>query len=159
MGAKGMKKTMQAAALALGLAAGSLGFGLAAYAQDDNARVYDNGPVWRVSAIEVKPGMFNTYLKYLSTNWRAIQEAEKKTGDVLSYKILAADSVRDHEPDLFLMVEYKNMAVFDRSLKDQDAETAAVFGSLAKARDSSISREAMRTPRGQVLLRELKFTN
>jgi hypothetical protein len=153
-----MKKTLQAAALALGLAAGSLGIGLAAHAQTTE-RVYDNGPVWRVSSIEVKPGMFNTYMKYLSTSWRAIQEADMKRGDVLSYKILAADSVRDHEPDLFLMVEYRNMAVFDRSLKDQDAQTSAVFGSLGKAQESAIGREAMRTTRGQLLLRELKFTN
>jgi hypothetical protein len=153
-----MMKTMLAAALALGLAAGSLAGGLAAQAQSVE-RVYDEGPVWRVSAIETKPGMFNTYLKYLSTSWRAIQEADMKKGDVLSYKILRVDAARDHEPDLYLMVEYKNMAVFDQSLKDSDAQTAQVFGSLAKAQEMAVTRESMRETRGQTLLRELKFMN
>jgi hypothetical protein len=152
-----MKRTIAAAALACALASSSLMGGLA---QAQTAeRVYDQGTVWRVSRVETKPGMFDAYLKYLSTSWRAIQEAGIKKGDIVSYKILEVDSARDNEPDLVLMVEYKNMAVFDRSLKDIDAQTAAVFGSVAKAQESSISREAMRTTHGQVLLRELKFTN
>jgi len=153
-----MKKMIAAAALACALATTSLAGGLAAHAQTAE-RVYDQGPVWRVSAVETKPGMFNTYMKYLSTSWRAIQEAQMKTGDVLSYKILTVDAVRDHEPDLYLMIEYKNMAVFDRALKDSDAQTTAVFGSLDKAQAMAVTRESMRETRGQLLLRELKFTN
>jgi hypothetical protein len=153
-----MKRAIAAAALACALATSSLLGGTVAQAQTAE-RVYDEGPVWRVSAVEVKPGMFNTYMKYLSTSWRAIQEAGKKSGDVLSYKILRVDAARDHEPDLYLMVEYKNMAVFDQSLKEADAQTAAVFGSVAKAQEMAVTRESMRTTRGQTLLRELKFTN
>lgn len=153
-----MNRILLSALLAFGLVATGLTSGLAAHAQAVE-RVYDLGPVWRVSAVEVKPGMFNAYMKYLSENWRAIQEAGKKRGDVLSYKILRVDSARDHEPDLYLMVEYKNMAVFDESMKDSDAQTTAVFGSIAKAQDMAVTRETMRSARGQTLLRELKFTN
>ena len=153
-----MKTMFAAAALACALATTSLTGGLAAQAQTAE-RVYDEGPVWRVSAVETKPGMFNTYMKYLSTSWRAIQEAQMKTGDVLSYRILRADAPRDHEPDLYLLIEYKNMAVFDRALKDSDAQTAAVFGSLEKAQSMAVTRESMREQRGQMLLRELKFMN
>jgi hypothetical protein len=154
-----MRKTWQAAGLALVLAFGGVAGGLCAAQAQGTERVYDEGPVWRVSAVEVKPGMFNTYLKYLSGSWRAIQEAQKKTGDVLSYKVLRVDAARDHEPDLYLMVEYRNMAVFDQSLKDSDAQTAAVFGSVAKAQEMAVTRESMRETRGSMLLRELKFTN
>jgi hypothetical protein len=153
-----MKKMIAAAALACALASSSLMGGVAAQAQTAE-RVYDEGPVWRISAVEVKPGMFNTYMKYLSTSWRAIQEADMKKGDVLSYRVLRVDAARDHEPDLYLMIEYKNMAVFDQSLKDSDAQTAAVFGSLEKAQAMAITREQMRETRGSMLLRELKFTN
>jgi len=153
-----MNRILLSVALAFGLVSTGLTGGLAAHAQAVE-RVYDTGSVWRVSAIEVKPGMFNTYMKYLSENWRAIQETGKKRGDVLSYKILRVDAPRDHEPDLYLLVEYKNMAVFDESLKDTDAQTAAVFGSLAKAQEMAITRETMRNSRGQTLLRELKFIN
>ena len=153
-----MKKPLQAVVLACALASASLMGGLAAHAQAVE-RVYDEGSVWRVSSVEVKPGMFNTYMMYLSTSWRAIQEAGKQRGDVLSYKILRVDATRDHEPDLYLLVEYKNMAVFDESMKDSDAQTAAVFGSVAKAQEMAVTRETMRTGRGQMLLRELKFIN
>ena len=153
-----MNKTFRAAALACALASASLMGGVAAHAQSAE-RVYDQGTVWRVTAVEVKPGMFDTYMKYLSGAWRAIQEDGKKHGDIVSYRILTVDSPRDHEPDLYLMVEYKNMGVFDRSLKEADAQTAAVFGSTTKASEMAISREAMRSNRGQTLLRELKFMN
>ena len=153
-----MNKILLSVALAFGLVSSGLAGGLAANAQAVE-RVYDTGSVWRVSAVEVKPGMFRAYMKNLSTGWRAIQEAGKKRGDVLSYKVLRVDAARDHEPDLYLMVEYKNMAVFDESLKDADAQTAAVFGSVEKAQEMAVTREAMRTSRGQTLLRELKFTN
>jgi hypothetical protein len=122
-------------------------------------RGYESGTVWRVSKVETKPGMFDDYIKYLSGSWRAIQEAGEKTGDVVSYKVLVVDSPRDHEPNVVLMVEYRDMAVFDRSLKDTDAQTAAIFGSVAKAQASAVDRETLRSGRGQVLLRELKFTN
>jgi len=154
-----MNKTLRAAVWACALASTSLIGGLTAAQAQTAERVYDEGPVWRVSAVEVKPGMFNTYMKYLSTSWRAIQEADKKKGDVLSYRILRVDAARDHEPDLYLLIEYKNMAVFDQSLKDSDAQTAAVFGSLAKAQEMAVTRESMRETRGSMLLRELKFIN
>ena len=129
-----MNKTFRAAALACALASARPdGRDGRAHAQSAE-RVYDQGTVWRVTAVEVKPGMFDTYMESTCRRLAGrIQEDGKKHGDIVSYRILTVDLLRDHEPDLYLMVEYKNMAVFDRSLKDADAETAAVFGSVAKA--------------------------
>ena len=142
------------AALGVAVAFGSM----TGVAQAQSAeRVYDNGSVWNVSFIETKPGMFDEYMAYLNGPWRSIQEAGKKDGDVLSYRILAIGAPRDHEPNLVLMVEYKNMAVFDRSLAETDRQTAGVFGSAQKAVQSQISREAMRSARGGFQARELKF--
>lgn len=140
------------------VAASMLFGGLAAPAQAQTAaRVYDNGSVWQISHIQTKPGMFDEYMAYLNGPWRASQEAGKKDGDILSYKILAVSAPRDGEADLLLMIEYKNMAVFDRSQADADKQTAAIFGSTQKASQGQIAREAMRTPRGGLLARELKF--
>lgn len=151
-----MKTIFAAAAAALVMAAAPLLTATAASAQEAE-RVYDNGTVWTISQIETKPGMFDDYMKYVSSTWRQIQESDKKAGYVLSYKVLAVDSPRDHEPDVILMVEYKNMAAFDRSLADQDAATAAAFGSTVKANQSSITREQMRVLRGTQTAREMKF--
>ena len=150
-----MLRSLTASALALALAT-SVVAGPAAHAQNAE-RVYDQGSVWQISYIETKPGMFDDYMKYLSTSWRTIQEEQKKKGDVLSYKVLAVDSPRDHEPDVILMVEYKNMAVFDQPLAEGEAMTAKVFGSLPKSNQAAISRESVRTLRGGFGAREMFF--
>ena len=128
----------------------------AAYAQTAQ-RVYDNGTVWAVSYIETKPGMFDDYMSYLNSSWKQSQELAKKAGDVVSYKVLAVDNPRDHEPDVILLVEFKNMAVFDRALDDLDKQTTTVFGSPVKANQASVSREQIRVLRGSLLTREVKF--
>ncbi|MEJ1931787.1 hypothetical protein WDZ92_16230 [Nostoc sp. NIES-2111] len=149
-----MRKLAGAAMMAGVLATGAM----AGAAQAQTApRVYEGGSVWRVSYIETKPGMFDEYLAYLNTAWRQQNENGMKSGDVLSYKILAVDSARDNEPDLILMIEYKNMAVFDASMAEQDKRISSVFGSTQKAAQNAVSRETMRVQRGSVLVRELKF--
>jgi hypothetical protein len=120
-------------------------------------RVYDNGPVWVISYVETKPGMFDDYMAYLSTKWREVNEADKKAGVVLDYKVLAVDSPRDHEPDVILMIQFKNMAVFDRPLAEMEATSAKAFGSVVKSNQAFASRESMRTNRGGLTTREVLF--
>src|SRR5687768_4471261 len=105
-----MRKFTLAAIMA---ATAVLGGGAVAFAQSA-ARVY-NGPVWELSYIETEPGRFDDYAAYLNQGWRASLEEAKKTGDVLDYKVLAVANPRDDEPDVMLLIKYKNMAVFDRS--------------------------------------------
>ncbi len=127
-------------------------------AQAQNAaRTYDLGPVWQVSYIETKPGMFDDYMAYLNSTWRNIQEMDKKKGDVLDYRVLAVETPRDGEPDVILLIEYKNMAVFDRSLDEGDAVMTTAFGSVPKSNQAAVSRESIRVLRGGLTARELKF--
>lgn len=127
-------------------------------AQAQNAaRTYDLGPVWQVSYIETKPGMFDDYMAYLNSTWRNIQEMDKKRGDVLDYRVLAVETPRDGEPDVILLIEYKNMAVFDRSLDEGDAVMATAFGSVPKSNQAAVSRESIRVLRGGLTAREMKF--
>ena len=148
-----MKMLLRAAALAAGLTLGASG---AAQAQTAE-RVYDNGPVWVISYIETKTGMFDDYMAYLSTKWREVNEADKKAGVVLDYKVLAVDSPRDHEADVILMIQFKNMAVFDRPLAEMEATSAKAFGSVVKSNQAFASRESMRTNRGGLTTREVVF--
>ena len=150
-----MMRTCAAAALALAMSASGI-FGGLAHAQTAE-RTYDNGPVWTISQIETKPGMFDDYMKYVSTNYRQTMEAGMKAGRVLAWKVLSVDSARDHEPDVILMVEFKNMAAFDVSLSEQEAITASVFGSVVKSNQAYANREALRTLRGSLTARELVF--
>lgn len=137
-----------ATAIAIGCAAG------AAQAQTAE-RTYDNGPVWTVGYIETKPGMFDDYMAYLNGPYRALQEAGKKRGDILAYHVLQVDSPREHEADVILLVEFKNMGVLDRSLNELDKDTAAAFGSVVKSNQAAVKREEIRVLRGGVTAREL----
>lgn len=148
-----MGNRLRTAALALGM---SLCGALAAQGQTAE-RVYDNGPVWVISYIETKPGMFDDYMAYLSTKWRDVNEADKRAGYVLDYKVLSLADTRDHEADVMLMIEYKNMAAFDRPLAESEATSAKVFGSVVKSNQAFASRESMRTNRGNVIAREVRF--
>jgi hypothetical protein len=132
-------------------------FAAAAASAQTAERVYDNGPVWVISYVETKPGMFDDYMAYLSTKWREVNEAERKAGVVLDYKVLAVDSPRDHEPDVILMIQYKNMAAFDRPLAEMEATSAKAFGSVVKSNQAFASRESMRTNRGGLTTREVVF--
>ncbi len=129
---------------------------LAGAAQSQTAdRTYENGPVWTIGYVETKPGMFDDYMAYINGPYRALQEAAKRRGEILEYHTLAVDSPRDHEPDVILLVEYRNMGVFDRSLADQEKDTQAVFGSSLKSSQSAVKREDIRILHGGVTAREL----
>ena len=148
-----MKTFFRAAALAAAVTFCGLG---AAQAQTAE-RVYDQGPVWVITWVETKPGMFDDYLAYIGSKWRELNETDKRAGRILDYKVLAVDSPRDHEPDVMLMIEYPNMAAFDRPLAESEATAAKVFGSVVKSNQAFASRETLRTNRGGVIARELKF--
>ena len=120
-------------------------------------RTYDYGPVWTVGYVETKPGMFDDYMAYLAGPWKVLQEAAKKRGDILEYHVLAVDSPREHESDVILLVEFKNMGVFDRSLAELDKDTNAAFGSNPASNKAAVKREEIRVLRGGVTARELKF--
>ena len=101
--------------------------------------------------------MFNAYLKNLSQVWRGFLEEQKKSGDVISYKMLSVQNTRDGEPDLMLMVEFKNMAVFDRGVEWFEEMSAKIMGSLDDMQSDNIERGKLRTIRGSVLGREIHF--
>ena len=147
---KTLKSAVIVAAILFGCAAGA--------AQSQTAeRTYDNGPVWTIGYVETKPGMFDDYMAYVAGPWKMLQEAGKKRGDVLDYKILAVDSPREHESDVILLVEYKNMGVFDRSLAELDKDTNAAFGSNPASNKAAVARESLRILHGGVTARELKL--
>lgn len=124
-------------------------------ASQDEARHYDNGPVWDFSMILTKPGHFDDYMKFVATTWKAEQEALKAKGVVLDYKVFTPVDPRDGEADIVLAVEYKNMGTFDTPLDQQDAITKQIFGSLTAAQKADMDRESIRTLKGDILTRQL----
>lgn len=118
-------------------------------------RPYEQGAVWEITNVQTKPGQFDNYMKFVSGPWRKTQEALKKVGVVLDYKVLTLADTRDGEPNLILLVEWKNMGVFDASLDEQDSITKQVFGSVTAADQGAMDREVVRHIGSDILTREL----
>ena len=125
--------------------------------QAQSGRVYEDGSVWSISYIKTKPTHFDDYLKNLNDTWRKYQEQYIEDGKILSYKILSIAWARDDEPNLILMVEYKDWATFDTPEEYWDDVNNKIAGSIDKAMKNALSREEMRTLRGGTGAVELKF--
>jgi hypothetical protein len=121
----------------------------------DEGPSFEKGPVWDFTQIQTKDGHFDEYMKWVSTDWKAQEEALKKAGVIVDYKVFLVTDPRDNEPDIVLAVESKNMAGFDRSAADEYAMQAKIAGSLAKANQDQAARGSIRTIRGDVLMREV----
>ena len=69
-------------------------------------RPYRSGSVWQVNFIRMKPGMETAYLSYIANDWKREQEAEKKAGYSLSYRVLQTEAHSAGDFNLILMTEY-----------------------------------------------------
>ncbi|QUD89070.1 hypothetical protein [Phenylobacterium montanum] len=136
------------------LAAAALFAAVPALAADENAPSFENGPVWDFGQIQTKDGHFDEYMHWLDTQWKAQEEALKKEGVIIDYKVYLVADPRQGEPDIILATEYKNMAAFDRSVADGYALQAKIFGSIPKADSEQAARGTVRTVLGDVWARE-----
>lgn len=120
---------------------------------------YKEGTVTQVSSIKIKEGHFLDYWTFLSTSWRQEMEEAKKQGIVVSYAIYQAYAKTPQEPDLYLVVEYPNLAALDNIDEKMGAIDKKVWGSLKQAGQSDADRDAIRTVLGGELIRQLHFKN
>ena len=125
-----------------------------ALAADNSGPSFETGPVWDFAQVQTKDGHFDEYMNWLSTSWRAQEEALKKKGVILDYKVYLVADPRANEPDIILATEYANMAAFDTPIAKQYAIQAEIAGSLVKASQAQAARGSIRTLMGDVLTRE-----
>ena len=123
-------------------------------AADDSAPSFQNGTVWDFADVKTTDGHFDEYMSWLAGPWKQQQEALKKAGYIISYKVLLVADPRHGEPDIILATEYANMAAFDRSTTEVYATMAKLFGPLPKASKEQADRGAIRTIMGDMLARE-----
>ena len=96
------------------------------------SRPYRNGSVWNVAFIQMKPGMDTAYLNYIATDWKRNQEAMKKNGLILSYKVLTTEAHGSDDWNIMLMTEYKNMATMEANEAKADNLAQTVIGNDEK---------------------------
>jgi len=143
-----IKRAVIAVAVAVGLLAG-----VAVWAQVK--RPYRNGSVWNIAFIKVKPGMDVAYLNYLSGAWKAEQEAAKKEGLTLSYKVLVTEAHGGTDWNLLLMTEYKNLASMEAGEEKFEALAQKLIGDDEKQMQGYKDRLEIREVMGSRLAREI----
>lgn len=126
-------------------------------AQADDRAYNDGGSVWTIGYIETKPGHFDDYIADLNRVWRAYLDEQKKDGDVLSYKMIPIAFPRDGEPNLILMVEFKDWSAFNRGNAYFDTMAEKLQGSIDAATQSNIDRGELRNLRGGLVGQEITF--
>ena len=115
---------------------------------------FENGPVWDFTMIQTKDGHFDDYMHWIATDWKRQEEAMKKAGVIVDYKVYLVSNPRQGEADIVLAQEFKNMASFDTPVAQQYALQAKIAGSLAKANQQQAARGTIRTIQSDVLTRE-----
>ena len=118
-------------------------------------RPYHDGTVWNVSFIRMKPGMDTAYLNYLATDWKRNQEAAKKEGLIVSYKVLATEAHTPNDWNLILMTEVKNLATMEANVDKNDALFQKVVGDDQKQMQGYKDRLEIREVMGDRLAREI----
>ena len=120
----------------------ALAFTSAAALADDHA--YTEGPVVSVGIIRTASGRFDDYMKYLATTWKAEQEAAKKAGYIVSYRVVTVQPRGENDPDIYLVTNYKNWAALDGATAKTDEIAKQVEGSLTATNQGVVDRSKMR---------------
>jgi hypothetical protein len=118
-------------------------------------RPYTEGAVSTVNAIRTEPGMFETYMKWLSTTYKPMMEENKKAGIILDYHVYQTQPRSPEDPNLYLVVTYKNMAAMDGLADKLEATQQKFIGSQEVQDQKAIERGKMRTQIGTEMIREL----
>ena len=117
-------------------------------------RPYKEGPVSVVNSIRTEPGMFDAYMNYLSTTWKASMEEQKKAGIIVDYRVYTTSPSGPGEPNVYLITTYANMAAMDGLADKMEPVMQKTFGNEQQRSAAAIEREKMRTQIGSQMIRE-----
>ncbi len=121
-----------------------LGLTLVSIAAIADDHPFTEGAVVNVAAIRTEYGKFDDYMKFLGTKWKATQEAAKKAGYITSYKVITVEPRGENDPDIYLVIYYKNWAALDGATAKGDAIAKEVDGSVSASNEAAVSRGKIR---------------
>jgi hypothetical protein len=122
-----------------------------------NAQVgvtYNEGPVTAVTYLKIEYGHFDEYIDWLNSTWKPLNEAKKKAGLIVDYKVFTARPKKPEEPNVIFMITYPNMAGLDRRA-EEDAFAIKMIGSVKDQNKARVDRSAYRKNLGTELIREV----
>ena len=138
-------------------ACAALVFGFCSAIATAEDRPYTEGSVVTVSTIRTEYGHFDDYMKFLATTWKQQQEAAKKAGLILEYQVLQAQPRGPNDPDVYLVVTYKNWAALDGLTAKSDAIATQVYGSVVKSNQGATDRSKIRRTLGSETMQVLNL--
>jgi hypothetical protein len=123
----------------------------------DDSKAYTEGTVVEVTSIRTKPGMFDAYMKWLDTTGKQLREDEKKAGLILDYAVYGALPRSPHDPDIYLVITYKNMAALDGLSDRVEPLQRKIWATREAGAKAAADRESMREILGSELMRKLEL--
>jgi hypothetical protein len=117
---------------------------------------YNNGPVWRVTYVNVKAGMGDQYWNDLSQNFKPLYEEFKKQGWVVDYKFYT-NPVTEHPDDwnVAIAIEYKNWGTIDEMAEKATVIVEKHYGTHQASVDAAKKRAEYSTTVRSSLAREV----
>jgi hypothetical protein len=128
-------------------------------ARAQGQRGYTDGPVTEVDYIQVWYGHFEEYVDWLNSKWKPTMEAAKKAGLIIDYKVCRSSPKSPDQPNMFLMITFKDMAAYAGDIGDKavemDAVAEKVIGSTEVQNKARVARNEYRTVLGTEVMREI----
>lgn len=124
-------------------------------AQAQDMRQYTDGPVTEMDYIQVEYGHFEEYVDWLNSTWKPTMEAMKKAGLIIDYKVVRATPKSPDQPNVYLMITYKNAAAaLDNGVELEDV-AKKVIGSTEVQNKARVGRNDYRKVLGVEYVREI----
>jgi hypothetical protein len=120
----------------------------------EDERAYADGPVTELNYLQIEYGRFEDYIDWLNSTWKPTMEATKKAGLIIDYKVFRATPKSPDQPNIVLMLTYKNMAALDRGV-ELESVAKKVIGSTEVQNKARVGRNEYRKRLGTELIREL----
>jgi hypothetical protein len=122
-------------------------------AQD--VRHYTDGPVTELDYIQVEYGHLEEYVAWLQSTWKPTMEAMKTAGLIIDYKVVSATPRTPDQPNIILMITFKDgAAALDKGV-EQENVAKTVIGSTEVQNKARAGRNLYRRVLGTEYVREL----
>ena len=117
---------------------------------------YNNGPVWRVIYVDVKPGMGDAFWTDIRQNFKPIYDEFKRQGWIVDYKFYT-NPVAQHPNDwsVAIAIEYKTWGTLDEMGEKAAAISEKHYGSRQAMMDAAKKRNEIAPTLSSTLAREV----
>ena len=119
---------------------------------------YNNGPVWRVIYVDVKPGMGDAFWTDIKQNFKPIYDEFKKQGWIVDYKFYT-NPVAQHPNDwsVAIAIEYKAWGTLDEMAEKAAAISEKHYGSRQAMMEAAKKRNEIAPTLTSSLAREVSL--